>query len=194
MRRNHLQIRRDLKKLGFSGLILLFFRHLEGQLMIALSENDHRVAGDIHRFQLFTFIHRIGIVDIIKLIHGLLNLLFVVHVSRGKYLLAAACMPRSPLLHKFRKHTRAVALMPFRSHPRENLLSHTSARPVRNDLLCLKLSVHLCCMERHKLTLAHDCHVLHAMAAQLRERRRRLGISSLLADDQLPVSQIQSLF
>ena len=105
--------------------------------MITLTKDDHSVAGNIHCLQLFAFINRIRIVNVIQSLHGLMDLLLVVHVSRRKYLLPAAGMPRSSLLHELGEHSCAVALMPFRGHPRKDLLPHASSRPVWNNLLCL---------------------------------------------------------
>ena len=189
--RNYIAVFSDLKKLLPPYFIPLLLCHLSGKSRIPSPQSHNRVTADTHGSQLLPLFQCLQIAGIVQSIQGILNVLLIVQKAFLIDFFRANCMSRPSLLHKFRENSCAVACLPLLGHRRENPMADGTLLPEGDNLLLLDFQIPFRHLKGNQLPVVHDPHVLHGVAAQLRESGRRLRAVPLLPYDQLPIADAQ---
>ena len=113
-----------LEKLGLAGLVLLFGRHLLGEVGVTLGEDDDRVAGDVHALKLLVLGSRFGVVDEVELRAGFGDVLL--HVESALLIdeVVQRGVAERALFAEFGEGARLIKEVPCLRHTLEELVSH----------------------------------------------------------------------
>ena len=193
MCRNDIQVCSHLHEFCLAHRILTLCGFRFQQLLISLTKYHDCVTVDEHGFEFIFLVDRFRVIHEIKSVDSCLYFLFVISVSPGEYIFAAACMSRTSLLHELGKHTGCIAFSPLVCHAGDQLVLHGLAFPVWYYDLFLVFDILLCHSIVNDSTVVHDVHVFDSVTCQLRECRRGLRVLSLFTDDKLSFSKIKSL-
>ena len=183
----------DLFQFRLAGRIGFSRRHFGRQLGMPLGEQDHRVAGNVHRGQLFPFLISLRVAHEVQCRDGRADLAFEVHHPAAVDLVVQDRVPGRSLLHELRVQPGFIRLDPLVGHGREDLVPHAAVPPVRDDLLVVdpqRLVVHRIASLGAGI---QDPQVFDRVAGEFGVGGHGFGFRTPFADDQFLVAQVNRL-
>ncbi len=174
----------DLEQLGLAGRVGFLGGHLFGQSGVALGEEDHRVARDVHCGQFLELLGGVGIVEIVQFRLAFGDLPLEVQHALAVDSSVEGRVPGGPLLHELGVEAGFVEGLPLLGDQGEGLVAHAAPPPVGDDLLRVEVDVLRGDGIARHLSGVEDLQVLPRMAVQLGKGGHGAGGRAALADDQ----------
>ncbi len=160
---------------------------------MAAGEDHRRLAGDVHRLELFGLVGGGRVGEIVEGLQPPGDPLPAIAQAGVVDRAVEGGMAGGPLLHELGEQPGLVSRPPLCRHLAEDPVAHRPSLPVGDDDLLVRADVLLRHPVAGHLPVVQDAQVLGRVAGQLGEGRHRLGGRAAFADDQLVVADIQSL-
>ena len=184
----------NLSQLGDTLWIALCSGHLISQIGVSLGKNDHGIARDIHRLELLGLVGRFRVIEKIQCGDLVGDLLFEIEHPLAINLAIQRGVPRCSLLHELGEEAGLIGGPPFIRDMAEDSFANRFALPVRDHFACVGRNIFFTDGVTLLFAGIEDMEIFNRVTGQLGEGRYRLRPRAAFGDDQLVITDVESLF